>query len=158
MKIFINLLLLVLAVFISSCSTDDLDVQTDSLSEIKLSKTSCFGTCPIFDIQLNKNLEATLVVTNFVDGKEPGQYKTTITEDEWLKLSSMIIKMKFRHLKGDYGDRTLADSPSANSAITFKDGYVKEVRDYGANGTKDLRSLYTNIDDLVNRVDWRFVE
>ncbi len=158
MRSFINLLLLLLVVFISSCSTDDLDVKTDSLSEIKLSRTSCFGTCPIFDIQLNKNLEATLVVTNFVYGKEPGLYTTLITEADWLKLSSMIMKMKFRHLKGDYGDRMLADLPSANSAITFKDGYIKEVRDYGANGTKDLRSLYTNIDDLVNRIDWKIVE
>ncbi len=158
MKNFLLRLLLIGLLFTSCGTTQKLSDRKSNITSISFERMPCFGTCPVYTIQIDKNCEATLQVESHVTNKNAGRYHTNLPEKEWLKLSSKLEKMNLEELDSNYGNHQISDLPTANTAIAYKNGGTKEVKDYGARGTEALSAFYLHMDSLVNHLDWELTK
>ncbi len=147
---------LILALTMTSCSSQQgaRKKNTEQISMISLSKTPCFGTCPAYTIEIDKNCIVKLDAVAHVPNDMKGKYKTNLPEKEWMLIVDKLESMQFKDLQDQYGNRQITDLPSVNTMITFAGGETKKINDYGARGTEELSVLYTYADSLVRALDW----
>ncbi len=149
-------LFFVAALLFSACSSQRAGriENANQISMITISRTPCFGTCPVYTMQIDKNCVVTLDAVDHLPNKMKGWYKANLPEKEWMVLVNKLEKMNFKDMQDDYGNRQITDLPSVNTAITFADGNAKKINDYGARGTQELSELYTYVDALIGLLDW----
>lgn len=129
------------------------------IEKIQFATSPCFGTCPIFEIHINKNREAIFLADayNFsheFDGpKEKKVFKATLTTETYSKLTDLINYLNFHKLKDNYAVGW-TDSASATLIITYNNGKIKKIEDYGQQGTFGLMSLYTYFEELRFNQKW----
>lgn len=127
----------------------------DQISMFTISRTPCFGSCPIYTLRIDKNCVATLDAIDHLSNGLKGWHKTNLPEKEWMKLVSKLNEINYNGLQDSYGNRNITDLPSVNTSITFADGNMKKINDYGARGTDELTDLYAYVDALIGKLDWQ---
>ncbi|MCL7986971.1 DUF6438 domain-containing protein [Sphingobacterium sp. lm-10] len=150
------LIILVSCVLLGSCmkpSTNS-NKKLDQISLITISRTPCFGTCPIYTLQIDKHCVATLEAVDHLPNGLKGRYETNLPEKEWMKLIKKLEQMNYSSLEDTYGNRQISDLPSVISSISYEDGDMKKIDDYGARGNQELSELYAYIDALIGTLDW----
>ena len=150
------LIILISSLLFGSCMTQRPGrlKNEDQISLITISRTPCFGTCPTYTLQIDKNCVATLDAVDHLSNGLKGWYKTNLPEKEWIKLVKKLEHMNYNDMQDSYGNRNISDLPYVNTSITFADGNLKKVNDYGARGTEELSELYAYIDVLIGKLDW----
>ncbi len=131
-----------------------------SIEKIQYLTKGCFGTCPIFEITIDKNGKAKFVAEafNFVEKftKEiEGRFKTTILASKYKSLVELLNYMNFPNLKNNYSSGEITDLPSSILKVTYNNGKVKVINDYGMSGTVELIQLYSIIDKLRFDQNWK---
>jgi hypothetical protein len=122
------------------------------ISQIKFSASGCYGTCPIFDMVFYVDRSARYNAIRFND--TTGNFSTSIDTASYNRLRNTINYIKVSMLDSAYSV-PWTDDQTAITEITFKDGRVKNVFDYGMRGTYGLRNLYNQFFDLRASQHWK---
>lgn len=157
MKYLLSLLTLML---LMSCVT----TNSSKYSKIEYEAGACYGFCPIFKLTINPDRTAIIDAERFTftegtsrgessDSRE-GIFKTTLNENDYKILISKLESLNLKSLNNFYGNKNVSDLPTAYLKVTFADGSVKHIEDYGKGGTEKLDELYTFIEDLRKTQTW----
>ncbi|HVI47049.1 MAG TPA: DUF6438 domain-containing protein [Chitinophaga sp.] len=121
------------------------------LKSIRLARTSCLGTCPVYNLTINSDRSADYNA-GYYTGKS-GHFTGLIRETEFNELMQLIDYIHVQSLDVNY-DIDATDHATAHLTIIFEDGQEKSIRDYGMSGTHGLGLLYSFIDVLRNSQKW----
>src|SRR4051794_21358964 len=85
------------------------------ITEIRLERTPCFGSCPVDEVVLRPDGTATYVGTRFVE--RPGRHEGTFDRAEYEKLAKLLESQGFFGLKDRYSVPE-TDNPSLITSAT----------------------------------------
>lgn len=144
-----------------------------SITKIVYQTSQCFGTCPIFTLELNKKGSSSFraKVFNFIDENDPkaeekamknykkgeGNFTTQIRSADFEKIEKILNYINFPTLQDGYAV-SWTDDQSSRLKITYDNGKTKTIEDYGLVGTYGLKSLYKMLFDLRFNQDWKKVK
>jgi hypothetical protein len=126
--------------------------SVEHFDEIKFERTFCFGTCPVYKINLKRDGSLVYEGIEYVDSI--GKYKAVLNTDQ-----IHFIFNKFKKAFGIINEKTYSSGGTDNYTITtklYKDGVeINSVSDYGAAGPPSLIWTYIVMEDLRKFVDWK---
>ncbi|MEN2400178.1 DUF6438 domain-containing protein [Flavobacterium sp. MC2016-06] len=136
--------------------------KKNKISTIEFSTSGCFGTCPVYKLTLNRdslsifnaqyyNFNENIEITY---GKEEGVFSTTINKIDFDKLEEILNYCDFENLNKEY-HVSHTDDQRGNLKITFNDGKVKTISDYGMVGTYGLKMIYEKLAELRFNQKWK---
>jgi hypothetical protein len=133
-----------------------------SIERIEYSTTRCYGTCPVFKLEINKDKSAVFVAQHFnfddnldnYSSKEEGNFQTIISKGKFDELNAILNYIDFVNLKSSY-DVHWTDDQSSTLKITYDNGKTKTIDDYGLIGTYGLKRVYELLFDLRNNQNWK---
>lgn len=153
-------LILILAFMITSCTSQN----NSKYSVIEYEAGPCFGFCPMFKMTINADRTAVFEAEKFNFSRDSnsaeneGTFTTTIKQEDYTKLLSLLNELNVNTLNSKYGNRNVSDLPTAYLRITHNDGSKKEIEDYGKSGSEKLEELYQFFEDLRFSQDWTKTE
>jgi hypothetical protein len=132
------------------------------ISKIEFSTSGCFGTCPVYKLKLNRDSISIFNAQyyNFSQdrkvtyGKEEGVFYTKINETEFNKVEDLLNYCDFQKLNKEYYVNWTCDQ-SGDLKITYDNGKVKVISDYGLIGTFGLKTLYQKLSEFRFNEKWR---
>lgn len=127
------------------------------IERIEYATSACFGTCPIFKLVINSDKSAIFQADdynriNIVTLK--GIYKTIITDEKYNELVELLNYIDFESLKDNYAV-TWTDDQSSKLTITYNNGKVKTIDDYGLLGTFGLNKVYQMLFEMRENQKWK---
>ena len=144
-----------------NCSTTK---NAATYSKIEYSAGACFGFCPIFKMSISDDRTATFEAERFNFSRDTqsqeseGNFKGTIKEEQFNQLITMLDAINPKNLKDYYGNKNVSDLPTSFLTITYLDGSVKKIQDYGKHGTLELEKLYQFFENLKTNQSWTKIE
>lgn len=126
------------------------------IEKIEYSTSGCFGTCPIFKLIINSERTAKwdAEMYNEINNKEvSGNFNSKITEDKYNEIASLLNYIDFEKLKDNYAVNW-TDDQTATLKITYDNGKVKLISDYGLIGTYGLNRVYQLLSELRENQKW----
>lgn len=158
-------LLSLFVLMIISCNSQK---SNSNYSKIEYEAGACFGFCPIFKIKINPDRIAIIEAEHFTfsEGRSKdefskpreGTFKTTIKEADFNKLMGLIDNLDVNNLNNDYGNQNVTDLPTSYLNVAFTNGNTKRIKDYGKNGTPELKEVYNFIESLPKSQTWTKVK
>lgn len=143
-----------------SCAT----TTPSNYSRIEYEAGACFGFCPIFKLTVNPDRTAVIEAERFTftdnntkdgfSGPREGTFTTTLKEEDYNKLISLLNNLNPKTLKAFYGNKNVTDLPTAYLRLEFADGTKKKIEDYGKHGTENLREFYDFVEGLRKSQTW----
>ncbi len=130
-----------MSIFLSCGLTKEINT-TDKEIIISLQRTACFGTCPIYKIEILSDYSGIYTGTKFV--KNIGVLKFQLTTEDVNKILDYATKINFSKLKDEYS-KPITDLPT--TYIKIKN---KKIKDY-AGAPKELKNLEILIDELYQK-------
>ncbi len=115
------------------------------VSRIEFRTDHCYGTCPVFEMTLHKNLDVEYNGIDYVDNK--GEFKLKMERKDWDYLTNLIAYLKLEYLSSNY-DIGATDHQTAFLTVVYSDGETKSIEDYGLSGTFGLTVLYDYLFEL----------
>jgi len=136
--------------------------KNNKISKIEFATSGCFGTCPVYKLTLNRDSLSIFNAQyyNFnknrevIYGKEEGVFTTTINKMEFDKLEEILNYCEFDNLDKEYTVMH-TDDQTGDLKITYNNGKVKTISDYGMIGTYGLKILYKKLAELRFNQKWR---
>ena len=122
------------------------------IQKIAFETTGCFGTCPVLEMSIDERRRATYQAIQFNERK--GKFNGMIDLAAFDKLVDTINYLGLRMLKNDYAVGH-TDDQTATLTITFDNGKVRKISDYGMEGTFGLANLYNQLLNLRSTQKWR---
>ena len=122
------------------------------VESIEIKTSPCFGGCPSYDLKINKKGIAEYNGKSFTDYK--GKSVKKIPQKKFKKIVRLLEYIRINDLDNEY-DVDWTDSQTSYLKILFSDGSVKEVRDYGMQGSFGLTTVYANLLTIVNETNWK---
>lgn len=123
--------------------------EKSDFDKIIVSKSPCFGSCPINDIEINKTGEVKYYGGHW--NLKNGFFKSQITAREFDEIEENFKKTEFLELKDDYQANWTDDQ---KVTVTFvKDNKIlKTIRDYGRQSPKSFRITLEPITFLYQKL------
>ena len=136
-------------------------VKDYSIQKIEYQTTMCFGTCPKFFISIDKNKQGIFKAESY--NKETreskkvitGTFETILKESSFKEIINLLNYIDFPNLKDNYAV-SWTDDQTSTLTITYGNGQVKKIRDYGLIGTYGLDRLYQILFELRFNQDWGY--
>ncbi|TPG39942.1 DUF6438 domain-containing protein [Flavobacterium pectinovorum] len=136
--------------------------KKNKITRIEFSTSGCFGSCPVYKLTLNRNSLSVFNARyyNFNKeqevgyGKEEGVFSAKINKTEFDKLEELINYCDFENLNKEYYVMH-TDDQTGNLKITFNNGKVKTISDYGMIGTYGLKKLYDKLAEIRFSQKWK---
>ena len=130
-----------------------------NIEKIEYQTTRCFGTCPQFNIVIDKFKNASLDAQHYnikgENGKEiKGNYKAIIKDKDFEEIVNLLNDINFPNLNDKYNIGR-KDYPSCFLTITYDNVKVKKISDYGLSGTTGLKKLYDLLFELRFNQEWK---
>ena len=116
------------------------ELPTEKTKIISLEKTACFGTCPIFSINIFNNGDVLYYGKKFV--KKLGNLNLELDQKEINQILNKAKEINFNNLKSEYTEN-ISDLPT--TYITINKKTIKNY--YGA--PKELKDLEKLIESFV---------
>jgi hypothetical protein len=131
------------------------------IEKIEFEASGCYGTCPAFELTINKDRSAVFraEVYNFnknresYTGKDEGLFKVKIKEADYNQLTGFLNYLDFKNLEDGY-HVTHTDAPTGTLQITYDNGKIKTISDYGMQGTSGLMGVYNLLFELRFNQKW----
>ncbi|MEZ0128909.1 DUF6438 domain-containing protein [Flavobacterium sp. LBUM151] len=131
------------------------------ITKIEFNTSGCFGTCPVYKLTLNRDSLSVFNAQfyNFSDdinnyGKEEGVFSVKISKTKFDKLGEYLNYCDFENLNKDYSVMH-TDDQTGDLKITYNDGKVKTISDYGMVGTYGLKTFYDKLAGLRFSEKWK---
>ncbi|HYD91431.1 MAG TPA: DUF6438 domain-containing protein [Flavobacterium sp.] len=136
--------------------------KDNQIKKIEYITSRCYGTCPVFQLTINKGRPSYFIAkyfnfTNDMDNYTPdeeGFFKTAISAEKYNEIVDLLNYLDFKNLKESYTIMA-TDNPGCFLRITYGDGKVKQIGDYGMQGTFGLMKLYELLSDLRFNQEWK---
>ncbi|MBL3654947.1 DUF6438 domain-containing protein [Fulvivirga sediminis] len=146
-----NILLLLLIAIISCKSAQKTESQEDPV--IKMEKTPCFGTCPVYTIEIFADNTAKLHAVQHLPLE--GNYIAEMSDSQLNSLVSAFEGGEFFAYEKEY-TANISDMPT--TYLTFNhNGRVKKVKDYHG-APESLKILEKQVAELVDILEWKEVK
>ncbi|QHL87348.1 hypothetical protein GU926_07835 [Nibribacter ruber] len=120
--------------------------------QIKFGASICFGSCPVFTMDIKRDGTATYNAILYNDVK--GQYETVVKKPQLDSLFILVNKADILSLNNEYEIES-TDHPTYHLNVKLKDGQVKAIIDYGPSGPDELQEVYDFIFILRKSQDWK---
>ncbi|POS00801.1 hypothetical protein Q361_1211 [Flavobacterium croceum DSM 17960] len=111
--------------------------------KIIISKSPCFGSCPINDIEINKNGE--IYYYGAFYNSQNGYFKSKIKASEFNEIEKSLKKVNFSNLKDNY-TANWTDDQEVSVTFVKNNKILKSITDYGRQSPKSFR---INIEPLT---------
>lgn len=131
------------------------------IEKVEFYTRMCAGECPIFKINISKDRKARMVAQHFNYSKfwskgeyVEGGYSAEIKEKDFDDLCQLLCYIDFPNLKNDY---RLPSSHHQDGTlkITYNNGKVKTINDFGLVGTYGLKKVYDEFFKLRFNQEWK---
>ncbi len=120
--------------------------------DITLTRTGCFGTCPVYTVVYRRNGTVTYTGEQHVD--HVGVRQGRIDLSTYADLAHFIERSGFESLDTHYRAPG-TDKLTTTVAITRVDGRTMSVAEYGRSGPPQLWAIQRVIDGVLLDVQWR---
>jgi hypothetical protein len=129
-----------------------------SIEKIEYQTTPCFGTCPVFYMSISKDRSAIFKAVIYNRKKRnlkqvEGKFNATLKDSSFLEIWNLLNYIDFPNLNDNYAVNW-TDDQTCTLTITYNNGQVKKIRDYGLIGSYGLDRLYQLLFDLRFNQDW----
>ncbi|MGZ4118240.1 MAG: DUF6438 domain-containing protein [Bacteroidia bacterium] len=121
------------------------------IEKIEYSTSPCFGTCPIFSMNISSDRKATYIGQNY--NYPDGEYNGTIDSIHYYTLTTLLNYINFNALDTNYSVNW-TDDQSCTLIITYDGGKIKKIDDYGLIGTYGLSRVYDILFSLRDDQKW----
>jgi hypothetical protein len=145
------ILMFILTILFSNCSV--LKKNTNNKLIFELETTSCYGTCPVYYLQVYSDGTAILQGKEHLD--KIGNFKSNIEKEKLNELITSFDNASFFEFENSYQSKFL-DLP-AKYISYHKNGETKKIMAYD-NIPKVLNNLITDLKQLVDTLEWEKVE
>ena len=143
------LLLFFIPMNIKSCDGEKGEKYTAPDALIEMSKTACFGKCPVYTISIDGKGNAVYTGKQNVD--KIGEYKKTFSAEEVNALIDAFEKSNFWDYEDEYTEK-VTDVPTTYISYT-RGTKTKKIKDYF--GAPDsLKKLENAVEALANAEGW----
>lgn len=95
---------------------------------IFLSRTVCYGTCPVYDVEVTN--DGTVKWNGHMHVACFGEEEFKITKNKIKKIETLLEEFDYRSFNYPEPDVFATDHPSCITRVEFSDGYVKEIDHY----------------------------
>lgn len=151
---------LVLLLLLSGCNNNGNAQNTAAYSKttahhiqkIEMETSYCEGTCPVFRLTVKADRTASFEAIAY--NRKQGSFKGVLRERDYKKLISLLEDTGFENLQERYAV-DVTDMSSFRMTIIYDDGKVKNIYDYGMEGTKALTDFYGFVFSLTDTQDWQ---
>lgn len=126
--------------------------QDCRIEKIVFSTNACYGTCPIFTLQLARNGAATYHAEQY--NKLKGDFTAVVQAQPLTEVWALLNYLNFPRLQNNYSV-SVTDQPTCTLTITYGGGKVKTIEDYGEQGTFGLRQVYDLLFALRTTQAWQ---
>ena len=123
------------------------------IEKIEFETTMCFGTCPVFKMTIDSNRDAVYESIKF-NAQKTGKYQTRIDNKTYLRLKDLLNYTNFPKLKNSYRV-SWTDDQTSTLKITYDNGKVKTIEDYGLIATFGLCQAYKILFNLRGSQEWK---
>jgi hypothetical protein len=146
------------------CQVDTLVVSSGHLIEYKRAAKdyqiqqvtfrteACYGSCPIFELRLGRDGAAMYRAEQY--NNRQGQFAATVTPAQVARLWRLLNYLSVPQLR-DFYNISLTDQPTCVLTISYANGQVKTIEDYGEEGTLGLRQVYDLLFELRATQQWK---
>jgi len=122
-------------------------------------QTSSHRTDPQFSISIDKDKKAKFIAEAYNRNKSnskkiKGRFKTILKEVQFTELVSLLNYIDFPSLKDNYAVYW-TDDHACTLKVTYNNGQVKKIQDFGLSGTHGLFRLYQMFFDLRYNQKWK---
>jgi hypothetical protein len=127
------------------------------IQKISYSTTGCYGECPIFSLTIDSSRNAkwhAKMFNEYKNKKIEGDFNTKISQEKFDELTSILNYINFEKLKDKYSVNW-SDDQSSTLKITYDNGKVKLIEDYGLMGTFGLDRTYQLLFELKENQNWK---
>lgn len=139
--------------------------SNNHIDKIEFKTSGCFGTCPIYQLTINKNRSATFLAEHYNFNKErrnntfkkEGHFNGEINDTDYKQLLNLLKYINFENLKDEYSVNW-TDAQSSTLTITYNNGKTKTIEDYGMIGTYGLKSVYDLLAEMRFNQKWERVK
>jgi hypothetical protein len=115
--------------------------QKKSINKVSMHRTACFGKCPTYSLEINKNGNVTYTSIRFT--KFEGIYTKKFSIDKVKNIFLQINLLKLDTCQNEY-EQIIADLPGLNFNIDYTNAKKQIVNAHF--GPKFLKRLAMNID------------
>lgn len=134
----------------------------NNIKKIEFVTSGCFGSCPVFQLTINKGRPSYFIAkyfnfTNDMDNYTPdeeGFFKTAISAEKYHEIVDLLNYLDFKNLNENYTIMA-TDNPGCYLKITYGNGKIKQIDDYGMQGTYGLIKVYELLSDLRFNQEWK---
>lgn len=129
--------------------------KKDDFDKIIISKSPCFGSCAINDLEIHKN--GTVLYNGHYYNLKNGFYTSKIQPEEFKKIELDFKKTHYLELKNKYSAKWTDDQ---EMSITFikDDKILKTITDYGRQSPKSFRITSEPLTYLYQKLRLKKVE
>lgn len=134
-----------------------------NIETIQFFRGPCFGHCPMYEFAIHKDGSALFYAdqNNFTDEyntcRSDVVYSSHIRVKDLSNLIYFLNYLDFPTLEHSFSIGG-SDMSKALLIITYDNGKVKKISDYGLSGTYGLRTLYAFMQELRFNQKWRGIE
>ena len=130
-------------------------VRSIKINEIELQTTYCYGECPVFKMTIKSNGQVLLFPKDYTPVKINSESK--INSEKLDSIFSLISYINLPHLKERY-DVGATDHPTGILKINYNNNKVKNISDYGLQGTFGLYLLFNELESLLYECEWKEIK
>ena len=95
---------------------------------IRLERTMCYGTCPVYSVQVDKYGNVNYYGEAFV--YKAGEHQWRISKKKLEQLNNLIVDFEFKSFEYEPGKEVITDQPSCITTVKYPDGEIKEIDHY----------------------------
>ncbi|HEY6161937.1 MAG TPA: DUF6438 domain-containing protein [Bacteroidia bacterium] len=122
------------------------------IEKISISTSGCFGTCPVFSLDIDSGRKATYHAGMY--NKRKGNFSGKIKNSDYEQLTALLDYIDFPSLENGYAVNW-TDDQSVTLTITYDNGKVKTIEDYGLIGTFGLNRVYNMLYGFRENQNWK---
>lgn len=123
------------------------------LETISLRSSGCYGTCPPFEMTLQRGGAAHFSGDSFVGALE-GEFEGTLDVSQFARLCLFVDRFHFRDLDPHYSADWTDDNTITIRVTPVGGAEPIVVRDYGEQAPPEFMALQMAIELLVRRIEW----
>jgi hypothetical protein len=141
-RLFNGLLIILLPLLFLKCSGTRMLNEQDLM--IEMSKTPCFGQCPVYSIKIDKKGKG--LFEGIENTEKKGIYRFSISGPELERLITSFLEVEFFQFEDEYYE-PVSDLPTTYIGFRYNGNY-KRIMDY-AGAPSELKTLEQEIESLV---------
>ena len=143
---FRHFFLLAICLFATSARAAD-----EPIMQIRLQQTWCYGPCPIDEITLNSNGDATF--SGVANSARDGFYRGQIASDKFAALARFLQNQNFFELRSQIGRGNI---DASDTIVSVARGYNDDAVVFRVGGNEKLRLVLVNaIVEASNDIVWK---